>query len=232
MPAMVTGNRRDANEVRGADFYASPYAALPPLLAAEGKRLPKVIWEPACGNGALVVPLRNRGYDVTATDLHDWNCPGADTGLDFLSDAVSFYRPLLRAKTEHFGIVTNPPFNIIEDFIGRAVNLAPYVAILCRLAFLESEGRMNWFPRVGLRRVHVIGERLPMMHRHGYEGPKLSNAMCFAWFIMEHGPRKSHKVPITWVSWKKASRKFPHTPEDDPPAAQSRLPLFTYSEVA
>jgi hypothetical protein len=223
--AMVTGNRRDSNEVRGADFYASPYAALPPLLVAEGNRLPKTLWEPACGNGALVVPLRNRGFSVVATDMHEWGCPGAETGLDFLGSAVDHIPSLM--PTTSFGIVTNPPFNIIEPFIERAVSLAPYVAILCRLAFLESEGRMNWFPRVGLRRIHVIGERLPMMHRHGYEGPKLSNAgMCFAWFIFERGKRRALQVPARWVSWKQSARKFPHMPEDDPPQSVSRLPLF------
>jgi hypothetical protein len=225
--AMVTGNRRDTDENRGADFYATPYAALPPLLAAEGKRLPRAIWEPACGNGALVVPLRNRGFSVTATDLNDWGCPDATPGIDFLGSAPDAFAAQLSLDNETFGIVTNPPFNIIEPFVERAVALSPYVALLCRLAFLESEGRMNWFPRVGLRRVHIIGERLPMMHRHGYEGPKLSTAgMCFAWFIFERGKRASLQVPARWISWKKSARKFPQTDADDPPSAVETLPLF------
>lgn len=225
--ALVTGNRRDTDDNRGADFYATPYAALPALLVAEGKRLPSAIWEPACGNGALVVPLRNRGFDVTATDLHDWGCPGATTGIDFLGSAADGVAAQMALDHERAGIVTNPPFNIIEDFVERAVSLSPYVALLCRLAFLESEGRMTWFPRVGLRRVHVIGERLPMMHRHGYEGPKLSNAgMCFCWFIFARSERQAKSVPVRWVSWKAAARKFPQMPEDDPPAAVETLPLF------
>ena len=89
------------------------------------------------------------------------------------------------------------------------------MALLLRLAFLESEGRMNWFPHVGLRRVHIIAERLPMMHRHGWEGPKLDKAgLCFAWFVFERGHKPLRTVPLRWVSWKAASRVYPSTEAD------------------
>lgn len=225
--SLITGNARNAQAASDPNFYATPYAALPPLLVAEGKRIPRAIWEPACGNGALVVPLRNRGYITYASDLHDWGCPESQTGIDFLGSTAQAMAAQLALDHEKTGIITNPPFNIIESFVERAVALSPYVALLCRLAFLESEGRMTWFPRVGLRRVHVIGERLPMMHRHGYDGPKLSNAgMCFGWFVFERGSRQSHQVRVRWVSWKKSARKFPQMPDDDPPAAVETLPLF------
>lgn len=224
----LTGNQTATAAERGDDFYASPYAALPPLLVAEGKRLPKVIWENAAGNGALVIPLRNRGFEVTASDLNDWGCPDCESQVPVTSAPAQ--RIADRLSTQHgdgFGIVTNPPFRIIEEFVNRSVAMAPYVAILARLAFLESEGRMTWFREVGLRRVHLISERLPMMHRHGYEGPKLSNAgMAFAWFIFERRSRRTNAVPIRWVSWKAACRRYPQTEADTPPTAQSRLPLL------
>ncbi|ESZ60672.1 hypothetical protein NL532_24220 [Mesorhizobium sp. C120A] len=225
--SLLTGNKTASKEVRGVDFYASPYAALPPLLVAEGKRLPKVLWEPAAGNGALVLPLRNRGFKVAATDINDWGCPDSESSVDFTSDLAAQYGASLRRSHPDFGIVTNPPFGIIEQFVERAVAMSPYVALLCRLAFLESEGRMNWWKQVGLRRVHLISERLPMMHRHGYVGPKLSNAgMCFCWFIFEPGKRPAHQVPIRWISWKAACRKFPQTDADTPPTAKEQLGLF------
>lgn len=226
--ALLTGNKTASRETRGDDFYASPYAALPPLLMAEGKRLPRHLWEPAAGNGALVIPLRNRGFSVKATDLRDWGCPDCDGDADFTSIIGEQHAHMMKSQYgDRFGIVTNPPFGIIEQFVERAVAMAPYVALLCRLAFLESEGRMKWFPRVGLRRVHVIGERLPMMHRHGYDGPKLSNAgMCFGWFIFEPAKRPAHQVPVRWVSWKEACRKYPQMEEDTPPTARDQLGLF------
>lgn len=222
MAALVTGNRTASMADRGADFYATPYAALPPLLIAERRHLPKVIWEPSCGNGALVLPLRNRGFTVQASDLHDWGCPDSWPHVDFFSAYAEEFAP-----TVPFGIVTNPPFGAVEEYIERAVGLAPYVALLLRLAFLESEGRMRWWPSVGLRRVHMIAERLPMMHRHGYEGPKLSNAgMCFAWFIFERGKPPPRSMPLRWWSWKEAARKYPQTDADIPPAAKDQMGLF------
>ena len=225
--SLLTGNKTASKEVRGVDFYASPYAALPPLLVAEGRRLPRVLWEPAAGNGALVIPLRNRRRKVYASDICDWGCPDAEADVDFMSTIAAEYGASLKRSHHEFGIVTNPPFGIIEEFIDRATAMAPYVAILARLAFLESEGRMNWWKQVGLRRVHLISERLPMMHRHGYTGPKLSNAgMCFCWFIFEPGKRPVRQVPVRWISWKEACKRFPQTDADTPPMAKDQLGLF------
>lgn len=226
--SLLTGNKTASADVRKDDFYASPYAALPPLLVAEGKRLPRKLWESACGNGALVVPLRNRGFTVHATDLNNWGCPGSEWGVDFLSDvAVRTGDMLHETWGDDFGITTNPPFNIIEPFIERATKMAPYVAILCRLAFLESEGRRTWWKQVGLRRVHIIADRLPMMHRHGFTGTKMDKgAMCFAWFIFEPQKKPTNTVPLRWISWKAAARKFPQTDADAPPMAKDQLGLF------
>lgn len=234
MAGLLTGNKTATRATRGDDFYASPYAALPPLLVAEGRRLPRTIWEPAAGNGALVIPLRNRGFTVHATDLNDWGCPQSEADVDFTGQIAAEYgASLSRSHQGKIGIVTNPPFGIIEPFVERAVAMAPYVALLCRLAFLESEGRMNWWRKVGLRRVHLIAERLPMMHRHGYAGPKLSNAgMCFAWFIFETGKRPALQVPVRWVSWKEACRRYPQTDADAPPMARDQLGLFAGMEAA
>lgn len=223
--SLVTGNASASLADRGPDFNQTPFAALAALLLAERRRMPKRLWEPACGNGRLVVPLRRRGYDVTATDLHSWGCPEATTGVDFLEAAAAAFAP----QGERFGIVTNPPFSLDEEFIERAVGLAPYVAMLLRFSFLESEGRHGWWRGVGLRRVHLIVERLPMMHRHGYEGPKLDkSAMAFAWFIFCPGLKPRRSVPVSWVSWKEACKRFPEGEGDTPPNAAGEPSLFAW----
>lgn len=210
-----------ARSERGLDFYASPYAALPPLLCAEGRKLPRRLWEPACGNGALVLPLRNRGFSVRATDIVDRGCPGSEL-LDFLSATAS----------DEDGIATNPPFDGsaggIEEFVERAAALAPYVAIFARFAWYEGTGRYHWWRHMGLSRIIKIADRLPMMHREGYEGPKLSNAgQCFGWFIFEPGKRPRPFVPVYSRLWKQDVKRFPMTDADVPPAAiEQRLPLF------
>ena len=51
----------------------------------EGRELPRVPWEPACGLGAIARVLRRHGHVVYATDLVDYDSPDQDeSGWDFL----------------------------------------------------------------------------------------------------------------------------------------------------
>ena len=52
----------------------------------------------------------------------------------------------------------------------------PRVVMLLRLAFLESKRRSGILDGGQLARVHVFRNRLPMMHRAGWAGPKASSA--------------------------------------------------------
>ena len=61
---------------RGLDAYFSPPEATAALLAIEHGRLPRHLWEPAAGNGAIVRPLRAAGFDVVASDLVDYDGAG------------------------------------------------------------------------------------------------------------------------------------------------------------
>jgi hypothetical protein len=57
--------------------------------------------------------------------------------------------------------------------------------MLLRLAFLESERRSAILESGWLTRVHVFRKRLPMMHRVGWNGPRASSALAFAWFCWD-----------------------------------------------
>src|SRR5207253_6736132 len=56
---------------RGLDAYFSPPEATAALLTIEHDKLPRTLWEPAAGDGAIVGPLRAAGCQVVATDLVD-----------------------------------------------------------------------------------------------------------------------------------------------------------------
>jgi hypothetical protein len=96
-------------------------------------------------------------------------------------------------------IVTNPPYQLAEKFVRQALNFSPLVIMLLRLAFLESVRRTEVLEKSGLARIHVFRNRLPMMHRRGWDGPKASSAMPFAWFVWCRG----HTGPTTIdrISW-------------------------------
>jgi hypothetical protein len=177
---------------RADDFYPTPIEAVRGFLSAEGRYLPKRLWEPACGDGAIVLPLRAAGYEVHASDLVDRGCPDSESGVDFLFP----YTPPHGVE----GIVTNPPFKLAQAFVDRALEYAPYVAMLLRVSFLEGTARRPWFKHSPLARVHISSRRLPMMHRHEWDGPKSTSAIAFAWFIWSKG----HPNPptIDWFDWK------------------------------
>ena len=175
---------------RGHDLYETPPEAVEALLRAE--TLPRNIWEPACGRGAIVRKLRAAGHDVVATDLVDYRSPDQDlAGVDFLLET--------KAPDGAGAAITNPPFKLAGEFVAHAIKLCPLVAMLLRLTFLESDRRTEILDNGQLARVHVFKNRLPMMHRAGWDGPKLSNPTAFAWFVWD----RAHRGPATInrISW-------------------------------
>jgi hypothetical protein len=189
---------RHPDSARGNDLYETPEVATFALLRAEP--LPRTIWEPACGPGAIVRVLRAAGHRVIATDLIDYHSPVQDdAGRDFLLER--------RAPDGVEMIVTNPPFKLASQFAAHALSLCPRVAMLLRLSFLESgnektkAGRARLFALDGghLSRIHVFRNRLPMMHRDDWAGNRASNSVAFAWFVWERG--YTGKPEIDRISW-------------------------------
>jgi hypothetical protein len=180
---------RHALAARGDDCYESPPEAVRALLRVE--ELPRYVWEPAAGRGAIVKILRDAGHEVVASDLVDYGEPSHFSGRDFLMER--------KAPDRCEAIVTNPPFRLAEQFVGHALELCPLVIMLLRLAFFESERRTDLLEGRGLARVHAFRKRLPMMHRSGWEGRKASSAIPFAWFCWD----RSHSGPPTLnrISW-------------------------------
>lgn len=183
-------NNQHAHAERGADLYETPPEAVKALLEVE--YIPKHVWEPACGLGSIVRVLNEAGHLVVATDLHDYGCPLQRPGVDFLK--VQTAPPGVQM------ILTNPPFKIANAFVAHALHLCPRVAMLLRLGFLAGTKRTPILEGGLLARVHIFRNRLPMMHRHGWEGPRASSQTEFAWFIFD----RAHYGPplINRISWK------------------------------
>jgi hypothetical protein len=181
--------QRHSHSERGLDCYTTPDVAVQALLRVE--KIPHQVWEPAAGHGAIVRVLRDRGHDVAASDIFDYG------GLDFVGDFLAQEKMPDGCDC----IVTNPPYQIAEPFVAHALELAPLVVMLLRLAFLESERRCHILEDRGLARVHVFRKRLPMMHRDGWVGRKANSGMAFAWFVFVR-----HYVGPTFIdriSWER-----------------------------
>jgi hypothetical protein len=195
-----TGRKSGTKAERGHDLYETtePAAVVASLLSVEP--VPFYLWEPACGRGALVRPLKATGRTVYATDLVLYRRSGQDGTGDFLKGP----KPQRRIGA----IITNPPFALAASFVARAIALYPRAYFLLPLAFMEAgngSGREADARRVVLdhRRpaaIHVFRDRLPRMHRAGWDGPKATTNTAYAWFCW----RDDYRGPTTIdrISWK------------------------------
>lgn len=175
---------------RKDDLYETPPVATHALLRHEA--LPEQLWEPACGRGAIASILTEAGHIVEATDLVDYGY-GAP-GIDFLMET--------RAPMGVAAIVTNPPFKLADQFIRHGLTLCPTVIMLLRWAYAEGAGRSDIIDK-HLSRVWLGRERLPFMHRDGYDGPKNSNSGApFAWFVFERRPFLAGAFMVRRISWR------------------------------
>jgi hypothetical protein len=175
-----------AAESRGSlSFHETPPELTEALLAHQ--TLPRRIWEPACGAGAIARVLEQAGHGVIATDL-------ADRG--FGTSGINFLRTIWPSAR---AIVTNPPFDnrLGEAFAAHGLHLlaqlpcsasAPrFLCLLHRFRWIETEPRDPLFLHPAFRRVIVYARRrAPMLHRAGWQGKKLQKSTeLYAWFVWE-----------------------------------------------
>jgi hypothetical protein len=198
-PELVGIVRKGTLAERGHDLYETPATAIRALLRAEP--LPPVMWEPAAGRGAIVRELRASGRTVVASDLVAYE--GADpeiiAGVDFLR--------VTSAPPEGAAIVTNPPFKILNRFVAHAVKLCPKVVLFAPQTFLATQERSALLRSSGFARALLIQERLPMMHRQGWSGRRITQGSKeYGWFVFD---REHHGEPVLrWISIR-ASRVEP-----------------------
>jgi hypothetical protein len=182
---------------RGLDAYFSPPEAAQSLLRIESDYLPKCIWEPAAGDGAIVRPFQDAGFTVIASDIADYGLNGCMVGVDYLTAT-----PIPEVQ----GVVTNPPYKLAVPFAEKALRETPYLALLLRTNFLESTARLSFFRKHQPARIWISSRRLPMMHRHGWQGPRAPSNTCFAWFIWD--ARSEQKRVVDWFDWKLSISKI------------------------
>lgn len=134
-----------ADDRRESDFYPTPpevTVALLEWLDLPGPAINTSIWEPACGDGAMVNIMRGYGFHVVASDIREEGIlPGARVCADFMSYPV----PATRAECPVDWIITNPPFNLAEEFIRHALKFTPNVAMLLKSQFWHAQSRAKLF---------------------------------------------------------------------------------------
>lgn len=196
-------NRKSAShgeagyERRAHDFYPTePWVTRALLAAVEfapaGKsKADTVIWEPACGDGRMALPLVAAGYQLISSDIADWGY--GESGVDFLDSASGEFvgswlreiREVADPRATLDAIVTNPPFDQAVLFIGRALQLTQpgggKVAILQRHEFDAPRSNHALFNT----RPFAAKLVLPRRPRWSDEPDTASPRFPYAWYLWD-----------------------------------------------
>ena len=188
---MLSQNKYDAAMSQRAsakdaldDFPTPPWATralAEHVIAARGTCL-----EPACGRGHMSATLAEYFDHVHSSDIFDY---GFGTVASFLQAEY---------KTESYDwVITNPPFNLAEDFINRSLKIARRgIAMLTRTVFIESAGRYTrLFEHNRPSKVAQFVERVPMVV--GRLDRKASTATGYAWLVWQRDQLGS--CELVWI---------------------------------
>ena len=182
------GKLAGGNPSRGRvenDFYATHPDSTKAILNVEEIIYP--VLEPACGEGHISKILEkqnNAGY-IISSDLVDRGY--GISGIDFINQEFGYITDM-----EINTIITNPPFNLFQEFVDKALQVAKKKVIMFgKLQALEGQKRATFLERTPLKTVYVFKKRQQPM-RNGKEndeitGKKMSSTMAFAWFVWEIG---------------------------------------------
>lgn len=137
------------------DFYPTPPEPTRALLAAEIDRLRQFpsIWEPAAGDGAMVLEMQALGLTVVASDMIDRGC-GAE-----VRNFYDFHAPPAKAS------VTNPPFaecNRDPGWVRHALEelKLEYMALLLPLNWFGAVTRAPLWSQYQPARVYIMRWRI------------------------------------------------------------------------
>lgn len=153
------------------NFYPTPRYVTEALLEVE--EFGSVVWEPACGDGAISKVLIEEGYEVVSSDI-------VDRGYGKVED---FFQSDRTAES----IVTNPDYDYAEEFVRTALAKTTYkVAMLLPLTNLATHDGYVLHTSSPLKVVYVFTSMVSL-YPHGRSGPKPPGFVDYAWFVWEHG---------------------------------------------
>jgi hypothetical protein len=167
------GNSRDHINAHPDGFHPTPPRATRALLTVE--KLWGVIWESACGDGAISRVLEAASHEVISTDLV-YRGYGRG-GHDFLADHGTV--------ADH--VVTNPDFKLSRQFVEHALTRIREGGTVCMLLPVRWEAAQSRRHLMALCCRKWVLSRRPEMHRDNYTGKKHSPQLDCAWYVFRRG---------------------------------------------
>ena len=174
------------------DFYPTPPWATRALFESGFKlHRRELVWEPSAGLGHMVRTMEeyHPSDKIIATDIQ------SSPSLDFLTADNTYGADW---------IITNPPFNIINDYVLHALEVTNRgVAMFVRYPFLETQGRYQTiFKHYKPAKIYQFYERVRLCpDRVSRKGP---SAVVYVWVIWD----SQHNGPTEFQWIEKSSKEL------------------------
>jgi hypothetical protein len=156
------------------EHYVEPHWCSERLF--EEERFVGGIYDPACGFGRIVQSALKRNLNAIGNDIVDRGFNAATAPADFFEHT-----------RVHNNIVSNPPFDKIEEFTLHALNRTTH-----KVAMIMPTARLNaarWLTNTPLRRIWLLTPRpsMPPGHVITAKGKVGGGKSDYAWLVFEHG---------------------------------------------
>ena len=163
---------------RFSDFYTPYYATdiLIPFLKARGL---SHIWECACGLGHIADVLKENRIDVYQSDVADLGEKNKE------AKKKNFLHQHHLPKGKIQAIVTNPPFDLKDQFIEKCYTFNIPFALLMPLSALGGKERINLYIEHGIELL-IPDKRVNFI----YSEDKSDNWFHSAWFCYDILPER------------------------------------------
>jgi len=173
------------------DFYATPPPAVEALLEVE--KFSQTILEPAVGMGHIAKVLEEHGYSIIGRDIKDYGYKETRV-KDFLSSD----------KIIPWDIVTNPPYELADEFIKKAMDLLKpgrKMAMFLKVMFIQSKQRKALFEIYPPKVMYVICSRVRGGKNGEFPEGYYGGAVQYCWLVWEKG--FTGDPVIKWIDVKK-----------------------------
>ena len=161
-------NKKKKENRPTGDFYPTPKSlvwVIEDLIKQEFKD--KIIFEPCSGDNSIVEVLQDFNYQVEANDLYKG-------GLDYLATSFNFNQ-----------IITNPPFNLWDDFVLKAKKETEKLLVIGRLNYFGTTSRFNNGIWSNLKSVYCFNRYIDYRTPLRNDGLFNVGAMATAWFLWD-----------------------------------------------
>lgn len=199
------GYDKNHKEREALDYYSTPTEEVVNILETlkppfeEGD----VILEPSAGGGHMVKGILEylkgieKNINIKATDIQDRGNVVEEVKIDSGKEFDFFSEDYPIKETDW--VIMNPPYSVLEPFTMKALSIANKgVVSLCRLQFLEGEGRFEkLFKHYPPTDVYVYVDRIAC-YKNGNTAEKIASAQAYAWFYWDFS-KEQGETKVHWM---------------------------------